>query len=296
MLTRAEAVILALMALLGGGLFLSGCGGAREAAKREDSKNHLKEIMLATRKVNDVYRKLPPALGLFPANADVFVTPGDGAGKPCSWGTLYYFLLPYVNHEDLYKTAVGKPGADCSIASEVIEAYLGPNDPSLPASHRGADGKALTSFAINYYAFRGASYNMKDPFFQLAQTSQMVLVRSFPDGESTTIGFCERFAVCKDAHAWANDLDEEGTGGSPVMKFGNRMPGEPGNPQLSEAYPEFYPTLAKCNPASPQAFTEGQIQVALIDGSVKTVTSGVSVAAWANALTPDGGEVLDNTW
>ena len=38
------------------------------------------------------------------------------------------------------------------------------------------------------------------------------------------------------------------------------------------------------------------IQVGLGDGSVRTLSSGVSPATWAAALTPAGGETLGNDW
>jgi prepilin-type processing-associated H-X9-DG protein len=40
----------------------------------------------------------------------------------------------------------------------------------------------------------------------------------------------------------------------------------------------------------------GLINVCLMDGSVRTVTSGVSQYSWNLALQPADGQVFDNTW
>jgi len=40
----------------------------------------------------------------------------------------------------------------------------------------------------------------------------------------------------------------------------------------------------------------GNIMVTLGDGSVRTVTSGVSGVTWYAAMTPAGGEVLASDW
>jgi hypothetical protein len=38
------------------------------------------------------------------------------------------------------------------------------------------------------------------------------------------------------------------------------------------------------------------MQVALADGSVRTLSAGMAPATWAAALTPNGGEILTNDW
>jgi hypothetical protein len=40
----------------------------------------------------------------------------------------------------------------------------------------------------------------------------------------------------------------------------------------------------------------GGIQVALADGSARTVAQGISYTAWFFAFTPSGGEVLPGDW
>jgi prepilin-type N-terminal cleavage/methylation domain-containing protein len=51
----------------------------------------------------------------------------------------------------------------------------------------------------------------------------------------------------------------------------------------------------ECDPALPQGFSDGGIQVLLGDGSVRNVAPGINTSTWFGALTPEGGEVL-NDW
>ena len=52
------------------------------------------------------------------------------------------------------------------------------------------------------------------------------------------------------------------------------------------------PVPNQCQVSVTQTGHTGGMQVALGDGSVRTVTSGVSPTTWASAITPAGGEVL----
>jgi hypothetical protein len=258
--------------------------------------------MLATHNCHDVFRKLPPALGCFP-QVSYFA---GGAGEPCSAGTLFYYLLPYIEQEPLYRSAAGDSSA---IGTSVIKTYYAPSDPSLPATYVGTSaggqlvvaGSALTSYAINYYAFLGQLPTIGGPT-ATAETSQRVINRSFPDGMSNTIGYTERYSMCaatSSEHDWADDLDDPISGAGingPIMYSVPCPDGTPGSGTLDGLYPQFYPTLATCNGALPTAFSAGGIQVALMDGSARIVNAGCSVAAWSNALTPAGGETQDNTW
>jgi hypothetical protein len=51
-----------------------------------------------------------------------------------------------------------------------------------------------------------------------------------------------------------------------------------------------------CNYYAPQAFTAGGCQVAMGDGSVRSVATSVTATTWAAALTPSGHENLPSDW
>jgi hypothetical protein len=58
--------------------------------------------------------------------------------------------------------------------------------------------------------------------------------------------------------------------------------------------PEEAKQYYSCDGSRPQAMSSGMCQVLLADGSVRGVSSHVDAAAWAGALTPQGGEALNN--
>lgn len=90
------AIIAVLVALLSP---LRRGGGVREAARRTQCKNNLKQIALALHNYADNYDALPPAYTV------------DADGRPLhSWRTL---ILPFVEQQDLYKRIdLAKPWDD----------------------------------------------------------------------------------------------------------------------------------------------------------------------------------------
>ena len=60
--------------------------------------------------------------------------------------------------------------------------------------------------------------------------------------------------------------------------------------------PQVQPAIGQCNPFGPNTAHASGVQVAMCDGSVRTVSPSVSQATWAAANTPNGGEVLGGDW
>src|SRR5579871_2560235 len=91
-------VVIAIVAVLVG-LLLPAVQKVREAAARAQDANNLKQLALALHSCNDVYHKLPPVYNNFPTTA-------GGNGPPAGKGTLQYFLLPYLEQENLYNSVL----------------------------------------------------------------------------------------------------------------------------------------------------------------------------------------------
>jgi prepilin-type N-terminal cleavage/methylation domain-containing protein/prepilin-type processing-associated H-X9-DG protein len=204
------AIIAVLIALL-----LPAVQSAREAARRAQCTNNLKQVGLAMHNYHDSQGTLPPGV------------------KGCCWGTWLNFILPYIEggnlfnaynyagndqYENLGLQGNGKPGfrygdaANTTVTYRRVSSYLCPSDPNnlnLP----GGAGWAVTCH--NYVANFGntitnqpslyAWNNIKVPFLgapftdmgapdaditisnQKAATAGTVNFSGIPDGLSNTM-------------------------------------------------------------------------------------------------------------
>src|SRR5262245_16306407 len=143
-------VVVAIIAVLIG-LLLPAVQKVREAAARIKCKNNLKQLGLAAHDYHDTYQHLPPAIGYYPPASDVF-------------GTYLFHLLPYLEQNNLFRSAVGVvpfplpdgPTSVCypgnnNVYSQPVPIFLCPSDPSV-----GPDGRIMIagySFGASCYGF-----------------------------------------------------------------------------------------------------------------------------------------------
>ncbi len=202
-------VVIAIIAILIG-LLLPAVQKVREAAARIQSANNLKQMALASHNCNDTYGKLPPCQGCFPDSANG--TNWGGAYNPSHFGTAQYFLLPFIEQENIYTDPQvnGDPGSTFAKTNppghqayswwidrgQPIKTYQAPGDPSMPAGGLGwasgddGNGRGLTSYAANWHVFRGG-------WGEDWQVGGIHSIPSgIPDGTSNTIFFAERYAIC----------------------------------------------------------------------------------------------------
>src|SRR6266511_3908161 len=90
-------VVIAIIAILIG-LLVPAVQKVREAAARTQCTNNLKQIGLALHNHNDSRKKLPPILG----NA-LNGSSANWVGTPNTWGNTFYWLLPFIEQDNLYK-------------------------------------------------------------------------------------------------------------------------------------------------------------------------------------------------
>ncbi len=317
-------VVIAIIAILIG-LLVPAVQKVREAAARTQSQNNLKQLGIATHSINDVYGKLPPIQGCFPNTSNN--TDWALKSQPSRFGTVMYFLLPYIEQDNAFKATVmnswrrsydNPPGA----ADTVVKTYVAPGDPSLPASNKTWSDRGATSYAGNWHVFRGGW----DEDWQVGGVNS--IPRSIPDGTSNTILFAERYAVCGDSakstgdfyveHIWSEDGQNAGPRGECWSNNTNFVPGfwvhlpgvGSGNGQSQTAQwqkvdnypwafaigPQAAPTIKNCLPRLLQSFSLGGIMVGLADGSVRPVSLGISPITWGRAIDPKDGLVLGNDW
>jgi prepilin-type N-terminal cleavage/methylation domain-containing protein len=276
-------------------LLLPAVQKVRTAAARVQSANQLKQIALACQSCNDTYGHLPSGTGYFPG------TSGSATAAPAPHGTLFYFLLPFIEQDAIYKTTVGHSYT----CPTVIPLYIAPLDPSVPDGKTALNSKGLEaglcSYECNGYLFTGdtnalnyflTGHSANGDTGDGSSTAYPEIPRSIPDGTSNTILFTERYA---------NDCMYDKTTTPPEK--GNRTWGDDyGGPSrwaptlIHASLFEIQPVVGQASCYAPQAYTAAGCQVALVDGSVHLINPGISGTTWWRLLLPNDGLPVESDW
>ncbi len=287
-------VVIAIIAILIG-LLLPAVQKVRDAAARTQSQNNLKQMTLATHSYTD-------ANGGFP----------NGYGYPSQFqngmvlGCAFFVILPYMEQQNVYNQAYSSDiitnssgwtynwhysGYNSSLVSGKIKSYIHPGDYSL--TQGGSNVKAPLSYLYNGYLYTSLT---------MAKIS---------DGTSNTAAYTEGLAYCpykfSDPYYTANYT----RGGWNYNEYGNSSsnyqyaPTENGggitynwSPKFSYTWQTFQPMpkVTACNDSMAQSMSVSGLQLSLLDGSVRNVSTGVSWQTFNAAHTPQGGEVLGSDW
>jgi len=309
-------VVIAIIAILIG-LLLPAVQKVREAAARIKCANNLKQIGLAAHNYHDVHGHIPPGIGYYPPASATF-------------GTYFFHLLPFVEQDNLSKSASGTvpfpdgpreayyPGNN-GVYSKRVEVFLCPSDPSVgPGGTVTVDG---VSFGASCYAPNAMVNALNDLSKSPPVTSPQGRnpLAMITDGTSNTILHAEKYARCTNTTlppafqdggtAWAYCaapafpwLPPPMTLPSKGLQPGFAIPALVGRGAPNAIGPgskfQHQPTpfLGNCDPTRAATAHPGGIQVGLADGSVRTLAPGVSGDTWWAAVTPAGGEVLGPDW
>ncbi len=144
-------VVIAIIAILIA-LLLPAVQQAREAARRSQCKNNLKQLGLALHNYHDTHQ-------VFPVNYGASDYEEDSRGR--SW---MLFILPYIDrlplYEDVDPNLGWAEGGNLAVAQNVVATFLCPSDPGNPGRRNnrsvwnsGGDAllNATTEFATNNY-------------------------------------------------------------------------------------------------------------------------------------------------
>jgi prepilin-type N-terminal cleavage/methylation domain-containing protein len=265
----------------------------REAANKITCTNNMKQIGMAIVHCQDQNRKLPPAGGYFPMAPPPIGTDPNifrfGPGIPAAEGSVFYFLLPFLGEEPVYKSVTIASTNGINLPAPKV--YLCPSAKSYGDNNvvllKDGSSCGLSNYAANVYVFGVDEYEQLPSFHQRA-----IIPDTFKKGTANTILFAERYAICPDQvlgrNAWmaiANDPNNALT--SP--NFGWELPAK-------ALLPQIRPAQANCDPARPQSPHFEGIVVGLADGSARSVSGEISQTTWANALIPDKGQPLGPDW
>ncbi len=312
-------VVIAIIAILVA-LLLPAVQQAREAARRTQCKNNLKQIGLGMHNYESQYGMLPPGMGSF----------------GCCWGTWLVNVLPFVEQAAVFQSYQNLGGSDASgiryaagsnltnIARRRFSVYTCPSDtPNAPAS-----GITSHNYVVNYgnttffqqdvavagitIRFQGAPFNAytgstsDDGPVNAAQAltfprvyGRPVRFRDITDGLTNTLMVSE---VRQGQGLDARGFSWWGGASGFITLFG---PNAADPDIMTGAWCNTASNLnAPCQTASaalPSPFNRrqgarsrhtGGVQAALCDGSVRFFSDSISIQIWQGAGTSQGGEVI----
>jgi hypothetical protein len=238
------------------------------------------------------------------------------------YGTTFFFLLPFIEQQNLWNftynedVANGNAWVDPWIYTayiSVVKTYICPSDPTVqgglnnnaPYAPAGA-----CSYAVNALAF-GQDQLATPPLGYVVSrlAAHNHIPASFPDGTSNTILFTEKYTTCGPIGGsfWGDDGEANAyigvppSSGSPIPPaFVADRHTDNWTPLIGLAgYPSFFqvqPTQATCNFMVPQSGHTAVILTALADGSVRTVSQGISSNTWWLGLVPNDGQPMPSDW
>jgi prepilin-type N-terminal cleavage/methylation domain-containing protein len=297
-------VVIAIIAVLIG-LLLPAIQKVREAANRASCSNSMKNLGTAAHNCESTYGRMPQHGWPWPRNSTTLTN-----------ASVFWALLPFLEQDNIYKSLQGVSTQSSYFNGSgrpiPIKIFVCPSDNSGVADGLAA-GWNLASYAVNGQVFFGMYPTLKT---------------SFRDGSSNTVLFGELMALCPNPAG--NNTATEGrmvwpainlTTGDPIAYWPNENTGVPsgvlapgtfattyssakvpdpanGN-ALSWRLPQVSPSVGVGGSCSPLTFNSGHTGVVLVvmgDGSVRGVTSDVSMMTWNSVLTPAGGEIVGPDW
>ncbi len=305
-------VVIAIIAILIG-LLLPAVQKVREAAARTQCTNNLKQISLSCHSYQDVRGQLPES----------YLEIG---GQPR--GTAFFLLLPYFEQNAIWNSSTAGPylpGVNDFIshvpttgtrfqapAARPIKVFLCPSDSSGADNglwpifgDPNEDGNwSFSNYGLNFQVFGNPSKGDTSSYANLFGNLNL---NNIKDGTSNTIFFAEKFRRCKPSGAEYASLWGHGGWNMPYMPhfaYGNengtvgfsQRTGIVGVVGANSKFQVIPQNSTACNPMMTQAVHVGVILAGLGDGSIRTVSAGVSGNTWWAATTPNGGDLAGSDW
>jgi len=298
------AIIGVLVALL-----LPAVQAAREAARRMQCRNNLKQIGLAMHNYHDAHLTLPPGnfdtvanwVGLPPC-------PGQPVGlfgsREASW---MQRILPYIDQGNLYNSFVNQmnsgsvPANQYTNAGTPIPTLMCPSDPANPKT---VNISGLVHFSGNYVMCAGSQYwgnNPNDACASLQRnglffTVSKVQFKDVADGLSNTILGSELILVSDDLTTpqrdWRGRYYQALLGG-PL--FSTREP--PGSQDSLDGACRNVP-YAPCDPTvgdvniHARSYHAAAVNTVFADDAVRMISNSVNQSLYQALGTRAGGEVV----
>jgi prepilin-type N-terminal cleavage/methylation domain-containing protein len=277
------AIIGVLVALL-----LPAVQAAREAARRTQCKNNLKQIGLAFHNFESARRAFPPG---FTSSATETNGPGSGPG----WGWAAY-ILPYLEESTLpvdLKRDITDPVHD-RVRVTYFPVFRCPSDPDASATFavRDSSGNALSELAFANYVGVGGTLEVTgfpDTGTGVLFRNHQVRIKDITDGTSHTIMVSERASRQSPQTTWVGavknsvvppinpNFDNEGP---PVLVLTNT-----GTIEDKRVPNSYFDHVEDSNSEHPQG-----VHLMFCDGSVQAINNDIDPTVWVALGTRAGDE------
>lgn len=319
-------VVIAIIAILIA-LLLPAVQQAREAARRTQCKNHLKQLGLAVHNYEATFTVLPPSASIS--------LPASG-GNNVSWG-VHGRLLPFLDQANLFNRVDLSIAWDFQLAISglKIPVYACPSDPKSDTIRDPGSGRPLlypTTYGFNYgtwFVFDNVNGTGGDGAFY---PNARLKFRDFVDGTTTTLLVSEVKAwtpyrrnggppapattvpagrsAAETVIASAPDFKDTGHTEWPDGRVHHTGITTVLGPNALSSCTNGATTYLECDfnswqegrggsPAPPtyaiitsRSFHEGVVNSALVDGSVRTISENIDITVWRAVGTRAGSEVL----
>jgi prepilin-type N-terminal cleavage/methylation domain-containing protein len=270
------------------GLLLAGVQRVRRAALLVESKNNLRQIIIGVHQVADQQEGTIPDLTRSSMKGLTFVR---------SDHSLFYRILPYVHGPLEYRPDMSTEQV-FDFISPAVKAYRNPADPSWNYDPGLQMVRGKCSYALNMMALDGS----------------LSLVASLPDGSSNTIAVADKYfaranstntlAQTENIYTHIFDPFEGEIYGKRRATFADRgwqdvMPvtdpvSHTTRPSIPGKTFQVAPRPEDVDPSIPQTPFQAGLTVAMFDGSVRTISPGVSETTFWAMVTPNAGDIISD--